>query len=157
METSTGGIRLDVVYRPGVKHQVPDALSRIEITGGESGPFDNSIPCPEYLPAEDANCDPVQVLRIEDENWDLAACHSGECLSLVDSHLRAEPISKEEWIVEQSYDSLCQTVRTNAERTPSSGFSDQRRWTSRTESYSGRQTSNSRPEESPRSNSFSEP
>ncbi len=112
----------DVVYRPGVKHQVPDALSRIETTGGESGPLEDSIPCPESLPEEDANCDPGQNLLIEDENWDLTACPSGECLSLVDSHLGAEPISKEEWLVEQSYDSLCQTLRNNAERTPSSGF-----------------------------------
>ncbi len=36
----------DVVYRPGVKHKVPEALSRIETTGGESGPLDDSIPCP---------------------------------------------------------------------------------------------------------------
>ncbi len=64
----------------------------------------------------------MQILLIEDENWYLSAYPSGECLSLVDSQLGTEPISKEEWLVEKSYDSLCQSLRTNAERNPSSGF-----------------------------------
>ncbi len=35
----------DVVYRPGVKHSVPDALYRVETTNGEQGALADEIYC----------------------------------------------------------------------------------------------------------------
>ncbi len=103
------------MYRLGVKHQVPDALSRIETTGGESGPLDYSIPCPETVPSTGYNFDDAQILVLAEEDYNFDSCPTGECLSLIDNKLGAEPISTEEWLSEQSYDSLCQTLWTNAE------------------------------------------
>ncbi len=77
----------DVVYRPGVKHQVSDALSRVETTGGEYSPLEDSISGLESLPLEDVHGDLEKVLLIECENLDLTICPNGEWLSPVDSNL----------------------------------------------------------------------
>ncbi len=83
----------DVIYRPGIKHQVFDALSRIETTGGECSILEDSVPClraflvPNRVIPMNRQRD---ILEIED--WDASDCPTGQCLSLIDSDVGAEPI-----------------------------------------------------------------
>ncbi len=72
---------------------MPDALSRIETTGGESGPVDDSIPCPETVPSNGHNYDAAQIVLLGNEDWKFDSCPMG--LSLIDNNLGAEPISAE--------------------------------------------------------------
>ncbi len=112
----------DDVHGPGVKHQVSDAMSRIWNKAGESRPLDDFIPCPKTLPWKDKNYDFAQILLLGEEDWNFYSCPTDECFSLGDRNLGVDPIPAEELLATQSYDSLCQTLRTKAKRNPSSGF-----------------------------------
>ncbi len=57
---------------------------------------------------------------IECENWNLTCCHSGEFFPLADRNFGLDPISNEEWIVEQSHNVLWQTLQTISEKSTSS-------------------------------------
>jgi len=92
----------DVQYRPGVKNLVPDALSRIETTGTDDRPLDEEIPT-FLITSEEADNRPEMDMYPED--WDVVPCYVSPTDFVV------EPITVQEWLHEQSLDSLCQELQ----------------------------------------------
>ncbi|CAN8061905.1 unnamed protein product [Agarophyton chilense] len=99
----------DVQYRPGIKHNIADAISRLNSSGLETEPVDDDIPCfwvssnqngtGEHLegcwdlPEEGAlrNTDiPTQILALEETN--------------------IMPVTREEFLREQAQDAYCRTL-----------------------------------------------
>jgi len=94
----------EVKYRPGIKNVVPDSLSRLTTTGDDKTLLDEEIPT---LLVDN------QITSEEDEEsflplgWD----SSWTCNVISTTDLIPEPITVEEWLTEQSSDSLCQQLQ----------------------------------------------
>jgi len=94
----------DIQYRPGVKNLVPDSLSRIETTGVDTCVLDEEIPT---FTVYDGFENPES--EMYPDAWDIVPCY------LSPDELVPEPITVEEWLHEQSLDSLCQNLQAEAE------------------------------------------
>jgi len=105
----------DVKYRPGIKNLIPDALSRIENTGDDKRPLDDEIPT-SYVDQPLANEHEYPEQDMYPDDWDTSPCY------LSTTSLVHEPITVEEWLHEQSHDSMCQDLHTQAESLKTNHF-----------------------------------
>ncbi len=103
MALATRGIRLEVVYCPGVKHSVPVALYRVENTNGDGGNLEDEITCFVTEDPESYDRD-----FADEEAEDLASLHQPVFARV--RILGVESILSEEWVREQAYDAFCRTA-----------------------------------------------
>ena len=92
-----------VVNRPGVKHQAPDALSRLLTSGDDQSPLDDDIPC--FITDTDSNEEELDH-RMEDDY----SLTEEEVLALREVAQAVEPISTPEFLQEQAKDSYCKSL-----------------------------------------------
>ena len=103
----------DIQYRPGIKHQVPDALSRVRTAGGDTSSIEEEIPCfmASPLGSQDGDQEVDEDEMLPEGDWPNYAILPADW---------AEPIPLEEWISEQSSDGFCKQVRTRMDEDPMS-------------------------------------
>ncbi len=107
----------EVVYRPGVKHSVPDALSRVDTAKPDQGEIDDQIPCLA-----------VSIQGFDDwgdigDDWLELQAHEPDVQVLTATHqVGSEPILPEEWVREQESDPLCKQIAAELERKTKSRF-----------------------------------
>ena len=93
----------EVEYRPGVKHQLADGVSRLRTDGGDTAPVDDEVPCfaVQYDEGSEALLDKV--------HWDLPQDRPDGCHTLaIKSEKRdAASISVEEFLRAQAEDAFC--------------------------------------------------
>eukprot|EP00178_Gracilaria_changii_P000278 TRINITY_DN10329_c0_g1_i1.p2 TRINITY_DN10329_c0_g1~~TRINITY_DN10329_c0_g1_i1.p2 ORF type:complete len:220 (-),score=11.84 TRINITY_DN10329_c0_g1_i1:813-1472(-) len=113
----------DVVYRAGVKHQAPDALSRMDIDGLDNSPLNDDIPC--FAMELSGNCDCL-VATVQDGNvlhenafldWDEPPKGHHDrrptgtaALAVEDEQTEPLPIPVEEFLEEQAKDPWCKGI-----------------------------------------------
>ena len=107
----------EVQYRPGVKHQLMDGVSRLCTDGGDTAPVDDEVPCfaVQYDEGSEALLDKV--------HWDLPqgrpdVCHA---LAITPEERVAASISVEEFLRAQAEDAFCRFAAETV-GTPSSKF-----------------------------------
>ena len=107
----------EVQYRPGVKHQLADGVSRLRTDGGDTAPVDDEVPCfaVQYDEGSEALLDKV--------HWDLPqdrpdGCHA---LAITPEERDAASISVEEFLRAQAEDAFCRFAAETV-GTPNSKF-----------------------------------
>ena len=93
----------EVQYRPGVKQQLADGVSRLRTAGGDTASVNDEVPCfaVQYDDGSEALLDKV--------HWDLPqdrpdGCHA---LAITPEERDAASISVEEFLRAQAEDAIC--------------------------------------------------
>ena len=100
----------DVVHRPGIKHQAPDALSRLPTKGTDQSPLDDDIPC--FIADSASRKEDSYEEEYEGDFDGDYALTADEVRTLREIAETVEPISVEELIREQAADAYCQSLLT---------------------------------------------
>lgn len=108
-----------VVHRPGVKHQAPDALSRLPTAGADTSPLEDGIPC--FTVTTDSgnedgetNLSWMKTDMTEDDTLterevDAYYRHL-DVLMTQEEELSTSPISMDDLLKEQASDAYCQSL-----------------------------------------------
>ena len=93
----------ELKYRPGIKHQLADGVSRLRTDGGDTEPVDDEVSCfvVQYDEGSEALLDKV--------HWDLPQDHPSGCRTLSITPEERDPayISVEEFPRSQAEDAFC--------------------------------------------------
>ena len=107
----------EVQYRPGVKPQLADGVSRFRTDGGDTEPVDDEVSCFAV------QCDEGSEALLENVHWDLPqdrpdGCHA---LAIAPEESDAASVSVEEFLCAQAEDAFCRFAAETV-GTPNSKF-----------------------------------
>ena len=107
----------ELQYRPGVKHQLADGVSRLRTDGGDTEPVDDEVPC------FTVQCDEGSEPLLDMLHWDPPqdrpdGCHA---LAITAEEREAASTSVEEFLRQQAEDAFCRFAAETV-GTPNSKF-----------------------------------